>query len=52
MTDRGPVTRCRIKGCVVVGHFAAYDDRCPMHRGLEWDTPRKPNLTEQWEIDR
>ncbi len=32
MTDRGPVTRCRIQGCVVVGHFSAYSDLCPVHR--------------------
>ena len=39
MTDRGPVTRCRIRGCVVVGHFAGYDGRCPMHRGPDFDDP-------------
>ncbi len=32
MTDRGPVTRCRIQGCVVLGHFSAYGDLCPTHR--------------------
>lgn len=32
MSDRGPVTRCRIRGCPFLGHFAAYGGRCPMHR--------------------
>jgi hypothetical protein len=32
MTDRGPVTRCTVKACPMLGHFAAYDGYCPMHR--------------------
>ena len=32
MTDRGPVSRCVVRACPFVGHFAAYDGRCPQHR--------------------
>ena len=32
MTDRGPVTRCSVRGCPFVGFFAAYSGRCPSHR--------------------
>ena len=49
--NRSEPTRCRIKGCPVVGHFAAHDNRCPLHRGSEWDTPVRPTLAQQWEVD-
>ena len=32
MTDRGPVTRCSVRGCIVVGFFGAFGGRCPQHR--------------------
>lgn len=46
--NRGPVTRCTYRGCVVLGHFSAYDGRCPMHRAPEFAPPRKPTLEESW----
>lgn len=30
--DRGPVTRCTYPGCVFIGFYAPYDNRCPSHR--------------------
>ena len=44
--NRSEPTRCRIRGCVCIGFFAAFDDRCPMHRGSEWDPPRTPTTAE------
>lgn len=49
--DRGPVTRCRIRGCIVLGHFGAFDGRCPLHRGGEWDDPRPPTVAQKWAAD-
>lgn len=50
MPDRGPVVRCRIKGCAYVGHFSGYDDRCPSHRDDIY-APRIPTLHEAWATD-
>lgn len=50
--NRAPVTRCRIRGCIVVGHFGAHDGRCPMHRSDEYDTARPASLDQQWIADR
>ncbi len=35
MTDRGPVTRCPIPGCIAVGHWTNHADLCPTHRTTE-----------------
>ena len=46
-----PVNRCAFRGCPVLGHWEQ-GGRCPMHQGGEYDPPRRPSLTEQWEVDR
>ncbi len=50
MTDDRPVNRCAFRGCPAIGHWPE-GQRCPMHRSDEYAPPRKPNLTEQWEVD-
>jgi hypothetical protein len=30
MTDRGPVNRCSVAGCIVIGHWPE-DGTCPVH---------------------
>ena len=51
MTDRGPVTRCSVRGCVFFGHYAGYDGRCPAHRGSEWDDAHPPDIATAWVVD-
>lgn len=49
--DRGPVTRCRIKGCAFVGFFSGYDLLCPEHRNDDTARhPRPPTLAEAWKV--
>ncbi len=46
--NRSTPVRCTYRGCPVIGHFAAYEGRCPMHRTPEFAPPRKPTLEESW----
>ena len=46
--DRGPITRCRVRGCAYLGHFSGYDDLCPSHRdGLHDARPPVPTEIEE-----
>ena len=47
MTDRGPVNRCAVRACPVVGYWDE-GGTCPMHQA---DPPRPPTLLEQWTAD-
>lgn len=50
MTDRGPVNRCSVKGCVFVGHWPQ-GEQCPEHRRnplTDGNPTRKPTLEESW----
>lgn len=47
--NRGPINRCAVRGCPVVGHWPE-GARCPMH--AQAAPPRPPSLAEQWEVDR
>lgn len=49
--NRSTPVRCAYRGCPCIGHFAAYDGRCPMHRTPEFDTPHPPTLAQAWDVD-
>ena len=51
MTDRGPVNRCGVKGCVFIGRWAA-GAMCPEHRNnplTDKTHQRNPTLIEAFE---
>jgi hypothetical protein len=53
MTDRGPVNRCSVAGCIVIGYWPE-GGTCREHTvNPLTDRPgaRLPTLAETWEVD-
>lgn len=53
MTDRGPVNRCGVRGCVFIGHWLE-GQMCPEHRNnplTDKTIGRPPTLVESWDTD-